>query len=183
MIPLDQGAFITTFTGGRFHFAHPTPAEVHIEDIAHALSMICRFTGHTIRHYSVAQHAWHASHLVEPPDALEALLHDAAEAYVNDLSRPLKHHPRMDAYLEIEHDIEVAIRIHFGLSVPTAPPWISPAIKVVDNRLVVTEARQLLRNQTWTDGHVGYDFVLPTWTPEDAERRFLWRYADLTSGR
>jgi 5'-deoxynucleotidase YfbR-like HD superfamily hydrolase len=172
---LDQSAYMMTYTGRRFYLYNPTPDQVNIIDIAHALSMLCRFTGHTTRFYSVAQHCWHASYLVPTSLALEALLHDAAEAYVNDLSRPLKHHSQMQGYRSVEDRVDLAIRSHFNL-----PTLHTPRIKTVDNCLVVTEAKALLTVCDWTEGHADYPHLdLPALSPAQAERRFLSRYADL----
>lgn len=179
MISLDQHEFMSTYTGRRFSLFHPQPTDVFIEDIAHALSQLCRFTGHCRRFYSVAQHCVHMSNLVAPEFAFEALLHDAAEAYVNDLSRPLKHNPRMDAYLHIEHAVDLAIRTRFGLPVITHPPFMSPEVKAADNQLVCTEAQQLLTECSWSEGHPTFDLTLPEWTPRQAEVRFLDYYTYL----
>src|ERR1700757_1336901 len=84
-------AWIQTFSGKRFSLLEPQPDQICIEDIAHALSLQARFTGHVKYHYSVAQHCWYASQIVAPEFALEALMHDASEAYIGDMSRPMKH--------------------------------------------------------------------------------------------
>lgn len=81
-----------TYTGRMFSFAEITPEDIDIRDIAHALSHLCRFVGHTSMFYSVAQHCLLVSEKIPggPEVKLAALLHDAAEAYVNDLPSPLK---------------------------------------------------------------------------------------------
>ena len=92
--PKNTEAWIMTQTGRMFFFENPHPRSIVIEDIAHALSQICRFTGHTKCHYSVAEHCVRVSWLAETkygkPYAKEGLLHDASEAYMNDLNGPLK---------------------------------------------------------------------------------------------
>src|SRR5579885_2784587 len=87
---MRHGDWIQTYCGVAFYPLDPRPEEILIEDIAHALSMLCRFTGHVKRFYSVAQHCVYVSHRCDPKDALWGLLHDAAEAYLNDISRPVK---------------------------------------------------------------------------------------------
>jgi hypothetical protein len=174
-LSLDQSAFMVTYTGRKFYLYNPKSEDVDIRDIAHALSMLCRFTGHTSRFYSVAQHSWHVSYCVPKGFALEALLHDAAEAYVNDLSRPLKHNPHMREYVNTEKAIDWCVRHKFGL-----PYNQSTCVKDVDNQLVVTEARALMKNCTWAEGHKGVDLVLPHWSPAEAEQGFLSRYNSLT---
>ena len=83
-------SWITTQSGKHFDFNNLSAADICIEDISCALSNLCRFTGHVQDFYSVAQHSVHVSYLVPPEFALEALLHDAAEAYCNDISAPRK---------------------------------------------------------------------------------------------
>ena len=111
-IPRDSSNGIRTFTGHMFYPLDPRPEDVCIEDIAHSLSLLCRFTGHTYAHYSVADHSLRVSRLAEKlfvaeahsPEsekmqrmaneiALWGLLHDASEAYLQDMPRPLKYAP------------------------------------------------------------------------------------------
>lgn len=84
--------FIITYTGKKFTYDMVYPCDICIEDIAHALSQLCRYTGHTNTFYSVAQHCLLIADKIPggPEVKLAALLHDAAEAYVNDLASPLK---------------------------------------------------------------------------------------------
>lgn len=86
-----KGDWIQTYTGRQFWPLDPKPEEVCIEDIAHALSQQCRYAGHTIRFYSVAQHSVEIALRVPRAAALWGLLHDAAEAYLVDLPRPVKY--------------------------------------------------------------------------------------------
>ncbi len=84
-----------------------------VEDIAHALSMVCRFGGHCHRHYSVAEHSLLVSELVPEEYKLSALLHDASEAYLGDIIAPLKRMPGMEGYREIEREMERLIEVKF----------------------------------------------------------------------
>jgi uncharacterized protein len=86
---VEEG-FLPTCTGRRVHIASPLPDEIDIEDIAHGLSHACRFAGHVQNFYSVAQHSLLVSELVDDRHALWGLLHDGSEAYLHDLTRPLK---------------------------------------------------------------------------------------------
>lgn len=81
---------ITTFTGRSFNLLYPTADMVCIEDIAHHLAMVCRWSGSVRSFFSVAQHSILVSRVCPPELQKWALLHDAAEAYIGDLSRPLK---------------------------------------------------------------------------------------------
>ena len=82
--------FLPTCSGRRVHIANPLPDEIDIEDIAHGLSHTCRFAGHVPLYYSVAQHSLLVSELLDERTAMWGLLHDASEAYLHDLTRPLK---------------------------------------------------------------------------------------------
>lgn len=128
---------ILTHSGLTFNLLEPAPDLIEIEDIAHALSHICRFTGHTRVFYSVAEHSVRASLCVPPEFAMEALLHDAAEAYIGDVSSPLK--AQLHEYRNIEFKLEQAIRQRFGL-----PPKQSPCIKQADLTMLATEKRDLM---------------------------------------
>jgi len=91
MVPSNvDDAFLPTCTGRRVNILNPRPEDIDIEDIAQALSHTCRFAGHVPAFYSVAQHSLLASELLDARTALWGLLHDAAEAYLHDLTRPLK---------------------------------------------------------------------------------------------
>lgn len=126
-----------TFTGKLVDLANFTEADVRLPDIAHALSLINRYTGHTITPYSVAQHSVMVSQLCEPKDAAWGLLHDASEAYLGDVARPLK--AMLPDYVALERHVQQTIGRHFGLSWP-----IPAAVKVADNRALMAEKRVLL---------------------------------------
>jgi uncharacterized protein len=132
---------ILTHSGISFNLVEPNPDLIEIEDIAHALSHICRFTGHTRVFYSVAQHSYLASFCVPPEFALEALLHDATEAYVGDVSSPLK--SQLHEYRNIEFWIDSAIRQRFNL-----PASQSPCVKHADLVMLATEKRDLMPAHT-----------------------------------
>ena len=107
-------------SGARFYPLDPRPEEIQIEDVAHALGHLCRFAGHTSSFYTVAQHSVLVSRICEPQDALWGLLHDASEAYLGDMVRPLKRQPEMASYQEAEERLMAAICERFGL--PAAMP-------------------------------------------------------------
>lgn len=128
---------ILTATGRYFDFTRPTRDMIDIDDIAIALSRMPRFTGHTTTFYSVAQHSVLVAHVVPEEYALQGLLHDATEAYMGDMSTPLKQ--LVPEYKAIENRVERAICERFGLPFP-----LHPSIKAADLRMLVTERRDLM---------------------------------------
>jgi 5'-deoxynucleotidase YfbR-like HD superfamily hydrolase len=144
---MNSASAIQTFTGIFFDPFAPDPALIRIEDIAHSLSLQCRFTGHVRRHWSIAQHSLLVADLCPPEHKLWGLLHDATEAYLVDLPRPIKKHPAMAEYRRIESDLERVIAERFGLSLP-----IPDEVHVADNITLFAEADALLHGTTpWRD--------------------------------
>lgn len=121
----DVGA-MTLVSGLRVNPLTMRPSDVDIIDIAHALARQCRYNGHCGGYLSVARHSlWVSGRVVEmgqPDLALTALLHDAAEAYLGDMIRPLKRGEIGTAYREAEHRVESAVAAHFGLDYPMPSP-------------------------------------------------------------
>lgn len=180
-------AWIITFTGKKFYHLAPTPEMVDITDIAHALSMLCRWTGHTRFHYSVAQHSIYASHLVPKQFALAALLHDSSEAYLGDMNRPLKHFTAAGpAYREIEEKVEAVIFGKFGVPFP-----LPEEVKEADTQMLYAEKAQLMtiteatkyEARKWGRDETEADVRIQRWTPRRAEKMFLKRFAELSKGR
>lgn len=128
---------IQTYTGLAIDLANFREEDVRLPDICHALSIINRFTGHTTRPYSVAQHSVMVSRIVEPRHALWGLLHDASEAYIGDVSTPLK--MMMPNYRDLEETIQRAIAKKFGMK------WPMPhEVKEADLRALMAEKRDLV---------------------------------------
>lgn len=173
--------YIRLSSGGCFNFAHPASSDYTIEDIAHALSRICRFTGHVnAEHYSVAQHSVLVSYLLDNGDALAGLMHDAAEAFINDISTPLKQ--LLPDYRRIEAEVEHEVLSRFGIfSLP-------PAVKLADRILLRTEQRDLMPDHggmtpIWRDHNPAIQPLpgkIQPWYPDVAKKRFLRRFYDLT---
>lgn len=172
-------ATILTYTGKTFHILSPTSSEIDIRDIAHALSNSCRFTGHTKRFYSVAEHSYLASLIVPAEFALEALLHDASEAYIGDMSRPLKHFTEAGKhYLDVERRIEAVIADVFGL-----PTEMSPEVKTADNAMLYAEKYQLMPARPWDTKWSDYEekasIKIVGFDPPSIEDIFLHRFLKL----
>lgn len=173
-----KGDWIQTYTGRQFWPIDPQCGDFFIEDIAHALSNICRYAGHCRDFYSVAHHAVLVSHICDPAWALEGLMHDASEAYLVDLPRPLKHDPEMKAYRTIERRMEAAIADQFMLNFP----W--PAtVKWADNVVLSTEKRDLMNVSAipWGQMQEPMKKIIRPWSPKKAERKFLERFYQLTA--
>lgn len=175
-----------TFTGRTFFPLQPRLEDIVIADIAHALALQCRFAGHVRLPYSVAQHSVLVSLAVPPADALWGLLHDASEAYLVDVPRPLKRLPLFAPYRVVEAMLQRTIYSRFGLAGE------EPAsVRDADDLLLVSEACDLLPTgpgPSWPDAvRSGQAPRTPKpivpWTPAKAERAFLDRFQLLTEGR
>lgn len=129
--------WLLTASGRQFDPIDPQPDMIDLVDIATGLSNECRFAGQCKFFYSVAQHSVLVSQHVPPQHAWEALLHDAAEAYIKDIPAPIKR--LLPDYRALEHKIESAIRARFGL-----PQTQTPSIKHADLMLLATERRDLM---------------------------------------
>jgi uncharacterized protein len=165
-------------SGRTFNFE--SPSALTIEEIASALSKICRFTGQCEPFYSVAQHAVHTSYLVDPRFAWEALHHDDVEAVVNDMASPLKR--LIPEYKRIEHRCEVPILAAFGIDANAMPV----EVKQADLRALRTEQRDLMvpNPVQWQrlDATPDPRCIVPV-SPEVAKRMFLARYYELAARR
>jgi hypothetical protein len=181
------GPWIETFSGTKFHLLDPQPEEINEIDIAHALSNQCRYTGHVKKFFSVAEHSYHVSLLVPATQALAGLLHDASEAYITDLSRPIKQlTPVGPPYYEIEDRIMRVIAAKYGFNWP-----MSPEVKKADNTMLLLEKDRLMSSLSWSDdassvearketvASVG-DLRLACYRPEVMEKIFLQRFYQLT---
>lgn len=168
---------------GTFSLTNPRPEDVDFNEIAYALSHLCRFAGHTKKFYSVAQHCCLVASLLPKPLKLYGLLHDAHEAYIGDITTPVKHAlgiPKQ-AMKAIESPILVAIHRAAGHEWPL-PESIAGAIKYADLVALNTERRDLMAPspQPWS---FGIDRILPiekrikAWTSKQSERRFMSAFA------
>lgn len=175
----DKG-WIQTRSGGRFYFLEQKLSSVTLEDIAGALSKLCRYTGHTNRFYSVAEHSFYVSLLVPEEFQLHAMLHDASEAYLGDVSTPLK--GLLEEYREIEDIVSRSIYARFDL-----PATLPACIKSADYTVLASEVPLLFHYvdpgwRAWLTGHKPVDWMKSEsigWTPEQAEQHFLERTRQL----
>ncbi len=174
-------AFIQTHSGIRVSIMDPDPEHIKIEDIAWALAHQCRFGGHCKKFYSVAEHSLLVASYLPREIRLEALLHDAAEAYILDVPSPLK--ALLLNYKMIEKDFESAIHVALGLKKLSANE--KKVIKAADRVALATEADALMRDTSdWEilqgfnpQGKIlGYD-------PYQAYTIFIEKFTDYTAER
>jgi 5'-deoxynucleotidase YfbR-like HD superfamily hydrolase len=133
---IKKMGYIQTLSGKKFDYVNATVDDIEIEDIATALSHICRFAGHLPEFYSVAEHSVLCSQLVPPEFAFEALMHDGSEAYCQDIPAPLK--ALLPDYRRIEAFVDGLIRFKFDL-----PLTQSAVVKYADLTMLATERRDL----------------------------------------
>lgn len=173
-----EDAWIQTYSGRRFTPTNPNPDAVVIQDIAHSLSMQCRFSGHTKKFYSVAQHSVLVSYTCNHEDALWGLLHDASEAYLVDVPRPLKRSGKFNAYLEFEQKVQAAICKRFGLTLNEPP-----SVKRADMLLLATEARDLMSplRSDWVQPIDPLPFKIDSLSPQEAKDLFMRRFFELNN--
>jgi len=179
-----RGDWMQTFTGRAFYPLDPRVEDIDPLDIAHALSLLCRYGGHVQRFYSVAEHCVLMSEVVAPVNALWALLHDATEAYLGDMIRPLKH--AMPDYRAVEDQLTQVICNRFGLG------WDCPAdVKLADNRILRDERDALMAEppMPWhsIEQVPALGVEIQCWSAQEAEARYLARLelllpAAVTSG-
>lgn len=169
------GPTILLASGEYFDFLEPASCRFDIIDIAHGLSHICRFAGHCREFYSVAQHSVYVSQLVPPEYAFAGLMHDAAEAFIGDVAKPLK--DLLPDYREIERRVEAALLSRYGLSLP-----LHPSIKEADIVMLATEQVALMRNRDdwqYTRGRAPANVDIRPMPPREARAFFLARVHEL----
>lgn len=178
---LQTESCITTVSGRFFDLLKPEEYEYDIEEIATSLSNLCRYTGHVNRFYSVAEHSVLVSRLVPAGLALCGLLHDASEAFVGDVSSPLK--KLLPEYREIEENIQKAIANYYGLEYP-----FHEEVHLADKRMYWQERQSVadngVRDKLWhqslratrKERAVGM-------APHMARRMFISRFNELTKNK
>lgn len=138
-IPRDDCWFIT-FTGIRFHPLSPKPEDISLVDIAHALSQVNRFGGHTRIPYSVAAHSILVSQMLPGRLRLQGLLHDAAEAYLGDMISPVK--ACVPEFRRMEKNLFKVIAQRFGI-----PATLDPLVKEADLAALKAERDAFIRKE------------------------------------
>lgn len=172
----SEEAWIQTYSGRRFNPTKPIAEAIVIQDIAHSLSMQCRFSGHVNKFYSVAQHCVGVSYLCDDADALWGLLHDATEAYLVDVPSPLKRSGHFDSFVNIEKTMQTAICKRFGLL-----DFEPPSVKKADKIMLATEARDLMNplRDDWDEVYPPLPFKIVPLPPDQAHALFIKRFLEL----
>lgn len=144
-----------------------TADDFELEDIAQGLSRLCRFSGQCNKFYSVAEHSYHLSYIVNPSYALEALLHDASEAYISDISRPWKE--LLKDYVALEKIIQSAINTKFNVTK-------SYHVEMRDTNVGNYEAAVFFG---LTENLIMLEVPMKFWKPKKAYKKFMERYNEL----
>lgn len=168
----ERKGCIRTFTGLYVNPLQLRPDDINVRDVAHHLANICRYTGACPTFYSVAQHSVYVSSLMwsayrAAEAAMAGLLHDAAEAYFNDLASPVKHDPRMQWYRDLEHEATAMIFKLYNVD----PKWL-PLTKAADNTTFKHEV------SSWWGGTT---YIVPVPSAR-AEKVFLQEFRSLREG-
>ena len=177
------GRFLQTFSGKAFYPLSPRAEDVCIEDIAHSLSMQCRYNGHCAVFYSVAEHCCllydYVQHRFEDPTiSWWALMHDSSESIVGDLIRPVK--DALPAFADMEKPVMDEICDAFGMKTKEMPT----IIHELDKRIIADE-RTNMKPMDWGDFEVEpLGVELKLWSPARAKEEFLKRFDEikLTTG-
>ncbi len=170
--------YVSTYSGNRFYPLEPRIDQVAIEDIAHGLAYLCRFNGQTSEFYSVAQHSLVVSSLVPRELRLAALLHDAAEAYLGDMVKPLK--VLMPDFAALEDRVTAIIGATFAIDFSDYGP-----IKRADLIALATEKRDLMPHSVERWAYLDDVRALPRrivpMSPRQAKQAFLKEFELLNS--
>ena len=172
--------WMCTASGVKYYPANPRAEDIRVEDIAHHLSRICRYTGAiSAEHYSVAEHSVHVSYTVPPPFAYEGLMHDWPEYVLGDFNRPAKH--QCPDYMRLED-----LNWRVGAAVLGLPLELHPAVKEADARVYLAE-RLVLMPPLPDHEHYASDLEpapvkIMALSPNRAKQLFLARYRELTGG-
>lgn len=169
-----RAGWMQTYSGIAFEPFNPRAADICIEDIAHSLALQCRFAGHCRFPYSVAQHSVLVSKTVPAEFAFVGLMHDAAEAYVVDLPRPIKSHADLARYRAIEDHVWRALCVRFGL-----PLQLPEEVKMADNIVLATEKRDIMTAppREWLPLPEPRNDRIEYWPWENAKASFLEAFA------
>ena len=179
-------ASISTFTGREFFPLEPRAEDVDPVDVAHALALKCRYTGHCTIFYSVAEHCvlmsdYLAQRGLGERGALYGLVHDAGEAYLPDVASPIK--ALIPGFKDSETRVLLAICQRFGLEFPF-PREIDALVKALDVEMFLLERETIMKRAPWWRGRapdrgLAEAVRVAGWSPERAELEWMRRYVSL----
>jgi len=171
--------FFNTFTKKTINLHAPDVTTIEMEDIAHGLSNICRFGGQTAEFYSVAQHSvlvWHLIGMGIDKDSIYlkklALLHDASEAYLGDVVKPLKN-ILGNAYTNIEYKFMQSICYKFDVDYGDMD-----RIKQFDKLALVLEHNYFFKGEEKPFADYFNSHENTCWAPTDAKTMYLWHFKE-----
>lgn len=173
-ILMRKGTFISTYSGIKFWPVDPREDEINIEDIAHALSLLCRGNGHVKHFYSVGQHSIFCAKEAKLRGynarvQLACLLHDGSEAYISDITRPVK--KMMPLYLEMEELLQGAIEKKYNVFDLTEEE--KSQVKHVDDTILRYELSDLLDTHDYNDLELVGEYDFSFRMMDETEREFL----------
>jgi hypothetical protein len=181
--------WIRTYSGSWFEPLNPDPAAIDIRDIAHSLANQCRWTGHTRLFFSTAQHCIIVSRIVEEKltaagrtrayvrqRSLEGLMHDASEAFLSDIARPIKRHPDFGPFYKTAEDrLQAAVSDRFGLAWPH-----NEVVLEADDACMWAEKRDLMPSDDQDIAFAGaFAGRIRPWLPHRAEQAFMRRFREM----
>jgi len=172
---MRKGDWIQTYTGKQFYPLDPSSEEIDILDIAWSLSNQCRYNGHCRKFYSVAEHSVLVSFHVPERYALQGLLHDASEAYLLDVPKPIKHF--LKGYAKIEEKLNIVIANRFGITYP-----FSEEVKFADTVILGNEMDALMLkppapwNISGARLRLSWNFGVPS---KEANNMFIGRFQEI----
>jgi hypothetical protein len=175
-----KGPSIILSSGRSLYYDRPDPIVLDPEVIAHSISKLCRWTGHCLEFFSVAQHCVLVSRIVPPEHALAGLMHDASEAFVGDVNRPLKwamERASPGMFRDIEDRLHAALAERYGFQFP-----FDESVMHADSVSLSTEKRDILPDDgiPWIGMPPPIEQRLRPVGPKAAYRMWMDRYAQLT---
>lgn len=168
---------LKTYTGKFVNVFDLRDIDISLVDIAHALSNICRFGGHSSQFLSVAEHSVRVSRACSEDNKLKGLLHDASEAYLMDIPRPLKYLPEFKFYRLLEEEVQNKIFVVFGLSegIPKEiHEWDDTLLEIEQCSFMGKQDTSLMKDKPMS-------LLTRTWSPTEAKAKFLNTYLQLTT--
>jgi len=175
---IDTKGSIVTYTGRLFWPLNPKLEDINLLDICHALGNQCRFTGHTTSFYSVAEHSCRVHDNLPHEYRMAGILHDASEAYLMDLAKPVKEQDAMSLFREAEDNLMRLVGKKYGFNFPYADE-----VSKVDKILLNTEYRDLMsKNELRTadfNGSKPLETRIVPWSPQVAKFEMITRLEKL----